>query len=60
MACTIMTEDHRNYQADLLRLWRINTDRSTMWHSSLEDPRIGVRLGFSDLKGVSVFGSKNQ
>jgi len=50
-----MTEDQRTYQAYLLRLWRVNSGRSTIWHASLEDPQTGARQGFADLKGLLAF-----
>ena len=50
-----MPEDQRTYQAYLLRLWRVNTGRATIWHASLEDPQTGARQGFADLKGLLAF-----
>ena len=50
-----MTDDKRLYHAYLLRLWRVNTGRSTTWHASLEDSRTGERKGFADLKGLFTF-----
>jgi hypothetical protein len=50
-----MTGDKRDYQAYLLRLWRVNTGRGTGWHASLEDSHTGKRKGFADLKGLLTF-----
>jgi hypothetical protein len=50
-----MTDDPRTYHAYLLRLWRVNAGRSTMWHASLEDSRTGERKGFADLQGLMAF-----
>ena len=50
-----MTGDKRDYQAYLLRLWRVNTGRGTVWHASLEHSRTGERKGFADLKDLLVF-----
>jgi|WetSurMetagenome_2_1015567.scaffolds.fasta_scaffold496203_2 hypothetical protein len=50
-----MTDDQRTYQAYLLRLWRVNIGRSTVWHASLEDSRSGERKGFADLSGLQAF-----
>ncbi len=50
-----MTNDQRAYHAYLLRLWRVNTGRSTVWHASLEDSRTGERIGFADLRGLLAF-----
>ncbi len=50
-----MTDDQRTYHAYLLRLWRVNAGRSTMWHASLEDSRTGERKGFADLRGLLAF-----
>jgi hypothetical protein len=50
-----MTDDQRTYHAYLLRLWRVNTGRATVWHASLEDSRTGERKGFADLKGLLAF-----
>ena len=50
-----MTDDKRTYNAYLLRLWRVNSGRSTMWHASLEDSRTGERKGFADLQGLLAF-----
>ena len=50
-----MTDDQRPYQAYLLRLWRVNTDRSQVWHASVEDSRTGERQGFADLRGLLAF-----
>ena len=50
-----MTDDKRTYNAYLLRLWRVNSGRSTVWHASLEDSRTGERKGFADLRGLLAF-----
>jgi hypothetical protein len=50
-----MTDDRRIYHAYLLRLWRVNTGYSTVWHASLEDSRTGERKGFADLHALLVF-----
>ncbi len=50
-----MTDDRQPYQAYLLRLWRVNTGRSRVWHASVEDSRTGERQGFADLRGLLVF-----
>ena len=50
-----MTGDKRDYQAYLLRLWRVNTGYSMVWHASLEDSRTGERRGFADLSGMFAF-----
>jgi hypothetical protein len=50
-----MTDDKRAYQAYLLRLWRVNTGRSQVWHASLEDSQTGERKGFADLKSLYAF-----
>jgi hypothetical protein len=50
-----MTGDQRDYQAYLLRLWRVNTGRGTVWHASLEDARTGERRGFADLENLFAF-----
>ena len=53
-----MTDDRRAYHAYLLRLWRVNAGRSTVWHASLEDSRTGERKGFADLRGLLAFLEK--
>ena len=50
-----MTDDQRTYHAYLLRLWRVNSGRATMWHASLEDSHTGERKGFADLKSLCAF-----
>ena len=50
-----MMGDKRDYQAYLLRLWRVNTGRGTVWHASLEDSRTGERRGFADLDSLFAF-----
>ena len=50
-----MTDDQRTYHAYLLRLWRVNSGRATVWHASLEDSRTGERRGFADLRGLLAF-----
>jgi hypothetical protein len=50
-----MTGDKRDYQAYLLRLWRVNTGRGTVWHASLEDVHTGERKGFADLQRLLAF-----
>jgi len=50
-----MTDDRRTYHAFLLRLWRVSTGRSTVWHASLQDSSTGERRGFADLKGLFMF-----
>jgi hypothetical protein len=50
-----MIDDQRTYHAYLLRLWRVNSGRSTVWHASLEDSRTGERKGFADLPGLLAF-----
>ncbi len=50
-----MADDQRTYYAYLLRLWRVNSGRATVWHASLEDSQTGERKGFADLRGLLVF-----
>ncbi len=50
-----MTDDQRSYHAYLLRLWRVNAGRPTVWHASLEDSRTGERTGFAHLRGLLAF-----
>jgi hypothetical protein len=50
-----MADSQQTYHAYLLRLWRVNTGRSTVWHASLEDSRTGERKGFADLSMLLVF-----
>jgi hypothetical protein len=50
-----MIDDQRIYHAYLLRLWRVNTGHSTVWHASLEDSRTGERKGFADLPRLLAF-----
>ncbi len=50
-----MTDDRQPYQAYLLRLWRVNAGRATVWHASVEDSRTGERKGFADLRGLLSF-----
>jgi hypothetical protein len=50
-----MTGDKRDYQAYLLRLWRVDTGRGTVWHASLEDSHTGEQRGFADLRGLLAF-----
>ncbi len=50
-----MTDDKRDYHAYLLRLWRVNTGRATLWRASLEDSRTSERKGFADLRGLLAF-----
>ena len=50
-----MIDEKRTYHAYLLRLWRVNSGRATVWHASLEDARTGERKGFADLRGLLAF-----
>ncbi len=50
-----MTNDNRTYHAYLLRLWRVNSGRATVWHASLEDSRTGERQGFANLRRLLEF-----
>ena len=50
-----MISDKRDYHAYLLRLWRVKTDHSQVWHVSLEDPETGERKGFADLRALLAF-----
>jgi hypothetical protein len=50
-----MIDDQHTYHAYLLRLWRVNSGHSTVWHASVEDSRTGERKGFADLHGLLAF-----
>jgi len=50
-----MPNDQRTYQAYLVRLWRVNTGCSVVWHASVEDSHTGERTGFADLAGLFTF-----
>lgn len=41
------------YLSYLLRLWRTGDDHP--WKASLEDPRIGQRMGFPDLEALLIY-----
>jgi hypothetical protein len=47
--------DQDSYRAYLLRLWQAREASSTRWRASLEDPRTGIRLGFSSLARLHAF-----
>ena len=50
-----MIGDRRDYQAYLLRLWRVNSGHAQVWHVSLEDSQTGERKGFADLRALLAF-----
>ena len=50
-----MIDDQRTYHAYLLRLWRVNTGHSTVWHASWEDSRTSERKGIADLPRLLAF-----
>lgn len=39
----------RDYEAYLLRLWRVNSKGKTTWRASVESARTGERQGFASL-----------
>lgn len=47
-----MATEQPNYHAYLLRLWRVDAQRTgaASWRASLEDPHTGLRLGFATLE----------
>ena len=53
-----MANDQRTYHAYLLRLWRVNTGCSMVWHASVEDSHTGERTGFAELAGLFTFLEK--
>jgi len=50
-----MSEEHPEYLAYLLRMWRIRDDGGNHWRASLERPSNGQRLAFTDLEAAFDF-----
>ena len=44
-----------DYQAYLLRLWRVTADGQTAWRASLEYPNSGERVGFASIEALCGF-----
>ena len=42
------------YHAYLLRMWRPDRD-ALAWQASLQDPKTGERIGFSDLEDLFAY-----
>jgi len=50
-----MSEEHPDYLAYLLRMWRVRDGGGTNWRASLERPSNGQRLAFTDLEAAFDF-----
>ena len=50
-----MTEEQREYQSYLLRLWRTSHNGKPGWRASLESAQTGERYGFADLVSLFAF-----
>ena len=45
-----MSEEKQLYISYLLRLWQIESQRKSIWRTSLESPHTGERRGFAHLE----------
>ena len=50
-----MSEEHPEYLAYLLRMWRVPEDGGAHWRASLERPGDGQQLAFPDLEQAFEF-----
>lgn len=50
-----MSEEHPEYLAYLLRMWRVQEDGGSHWRASLERPADGERCGFASLEATFDF-----
>lgn len=47
--------DQPDYKSFLLRLWQVRSSAGSIWRASLEDPRTGIRLGFSGIRQLHEY-----
>jgi hypothetical protein len=45
----------RDYEAYLLRLWRVHSEGKTAWRASVENAHTGERKGFTNLEHLFDF-----
>lgn len=50
-----MAEPGRPYLAYLVRLWRVSTERGTIWRASVESPHTAERRAFADMHQLLAF-----
>ena len=50
-----MSQEHPEYLAYLLRMWRVQEPGGVTWRASLERPSNGQRLAFTGLEQVFDF-----
>jgi hypothetical protein len=50
-----MSEEHPEYLAYLLRMWRVPEDGGAHWRASLERPGDDHRIAFTDLEEAFEF-----
>jgi hypothetical protein len=50
-----MTSTSRRYRSYLLRLWRAESDDTSIWHASTEDTMTGERRNFAGINQLFYF-----
>ena len=50
-----MMAEQPGYLAYMLRLWRVNDGRKSVWRASVESPQAGERCGFANLELLFAF-----
>ena len=50
-----MTSTSRRYRSYLIRLWRSESDDTSIWHASTEDTRTGERRNFAGISQLFCF-----
>ena len=50
-----MSSEQRGYLAYMLRMWRVNDGRNSVWRASVESPHSGERQGFANVELLFAF-----
>ncbi len=50
-----MIDERQEYQAYLVRLWRVRSRGQWVWRASLQSPLTGERQAFADLPGLFAY-----
>jgi len=50
-----MASTSRRYRSYLIRLWRSDSDDTSIWHASTEDTRTGERRNFAGISQLFCF-----
>lgn len=50
-----MDGERKDYQAYLVRLWRVRSSGKWLWRAAIESPHTGKREAFADLAGLFAY-----